>query len=202
VAAIASIALGIAGNVTIFSVVNAVLLRPLPFKEPDRLASVRLIAPDGFSLGVLGIHVVDWRNHVQSIESIEAVHTSLRNMRNLDGPGEPERLGAVRITAEFFDLLGFKPQAGRWFIRAEEDRRAPDVVIISDTLWRRHFSADRSIIGQKIMIDGRPHEVVGVTPPDMHFFRGHQLDRGDQGGVTMLHWTLSRSAFVQALGWT
>ena len=126
-AAIGSIALGIAGNITVFSLVNAILLRPLPYTEPDRLVSIRLIAPNGYVLGALGLHILDWRQRVASIESVEAVYTSLKNMRNIDGPGEPERVGAVRITAQFFELLAIKPEIGRWFTRAEEDRRAPDV---------------------------------------------------------------------------
>jgi predicted permease len=176
-AAIGSIAIGIGGNVTIFSLVNAILLRPLPYPEADRLVSIRSVSPNGVELGVLGIHMLRWRQEAASIESIEGVHTALKNTRNLDGPGDPERVGAVRITAGLFELLGVKPQLGRWFTRAEEERGAPDVVILSDSLWRRHFSADPHIIGTRILLDGQPHTLVGVTPPDLHFFRGHQLDR-------------------------
>ena len=144
-AAIASIAVGIGGNVTIFSLVNAILLRPLPYPEADRLVSIRTVLPNGVDLGVLGIHILRWRQEVESIESIEGVYTASQNTRNLDGPGDPERVGAVRITAGFFEMLGVKPQLGRWFTRAEEERGMPDVVILSDSVWRRHFSADPHI---------------------------------------------------------
>jgi putative ABC transport system permease protein len=176
-AALGSISIGIAANITTFSLVNAILLKPLPYTEPDQLVSVRTVGRDGFILGVLGLHILDWRKNLESIESVEAVYTGIKNMRNLDGPGEPERVGAVRVTAKFFDMLGIKPRMGRWFTRAEEDRLAPDVVVISDALWRRHFSSDPHILGSRILIEGKAHEVIGITPPDMHFFRGHQFDR-------------------------
>ena len=176
-AAIGSIALGIGGNVAIFSLVNAILLRPLPYSEPGRLVAIRTVLPNGVELGVLGLHILRWREEVASIDSIEGLRTEMRNTRNLDGPGDPERVGTVRITAGLFDLLGVKPQLGRWFTRADEDRGAPDVAVISDSLWRRHFSADPHVIGGRISLDGQPHTVVGITPRDLHFFRGHQLDR-------------------------
>ena len=121
-AAIGSIALGIAGNVTVFSLVNAILLKPLPYPEANRLVAISSVLPNGVDLGVLGIHILRWRSEVESFESIEGVYTSLKNTRNLDGPGDPERVGSVRITAGFFDQLGVKPQLGRWFTRSEEQR--------------------------------------------------------------------------------
>jgi putative ABC transport system permease protein len=176
-AAIGSIALGIAGNVTVFSLVNAILLKPLPYPEANRLVAISSVLPSGADLGVLGIHILRWRSEVESFESIEGVYTSLKNTRNLDGPGDPESVGAVRITAGFFDQLGVKPQLGRWFTRSEEQLGEADVVILSDALWRRRFSADPRAIDSRILLDGQPHTVIGVAPPDLHFFRGHQLDR-------------------------
>src|SRR5215813_5452145 len=146
-AAISSLALGIGGNVAIFSLVNAVLLRPLPYSEPGRLVSIRTVLPNGVDVGVLGLHILRWREEVASIDSIEGLYTAIKNTRNLDGPGDPERVGTVRLTSGLFDLLGVKPQLGRWFARAEEERGAPDVAIISDSLWRRHFSADPHVLG-------------------------------------------------------
>jgi putative ABC transport system permease protein len=169
--------LGIGDNVAIFSLVNAVLLRPLPYSEPGRLVSIRTVLPNGVDMGVLGLHILRWRVEVASIDSIEGVYTAIKNTRNLDGPGDPERVGAVRLTSGFFDLLGVKPQLGRWFVRTEEERGTPDVAVISDSLWRRHFSADPHVLGSRIFLDGQPHTVVGITPPDLHFFRWHQLDR-------------------------
>ena len=176
-AAIGSIALGIGGNVAVFSLVNAVLLKPLPYSEPGRLVSIRTVLQNGVGVGVLGVHILRWRHDVASIDSIEGLYTSIKSTRNLDGPGDPEAVGTVRLTSGLFDLLGVKPQLGRWFTRAEEERGAPDVAIISDSLWRRHFSADPHVLGSRIFVDGQPHTVIGITPPNLHFFRGHQLDR-------------------------
>src|SRR5262245_46281354 len=156
-AAICSIALGIGGNVAVFSLVNAVLLRPLPFVEPGRLVSI--VLPNGVGLGALGLHILRWRKEVGSIDSIEGLYTAILNTRNLDGPGDPEPVGTVRLTAGFFDLLGVKPQLGRWFTRAEEESGAPAVAILSDSLWRRHFSSDPHVLGSRIFLDGQPHTV-------------------------------------------
>lgn len=180
-AAVGSIALGIAGNVTVFSLVNAILIKPLPYPEPERLVSIKEVwaATSNPSLTnllpVTGLHLVRWREDVESIESIEAIKPALKNTLNLDGPGDPERVGAVQISAEFLNLLGIRPQTGRWFTRAEELRGAPDVVIIGDSLWRRHFSADPRIIGSRILFEGGPYEVIGVAPPNLRLFRGRQL---------------------------
>jgi putative ABC transport system permease protein len=181
-AAVGSIALGIAGNVTIFSLVNAILIKPLPYPEPERLVTIKEMWVGNHNpslpnvLPVLGFHLVRWREEVESIESMECVNTEVvRNMKNLDGPGEPERVGAIRISAGFLNLLGLQPQLGRWFTRAEELNGAPDVIIIGDSLWRRHFSADPRIIGTRILLEGTPHEVIGVTPRNLRFFRRHQL---------------------------
>jgi hypothetical protein len=133
-AAIASIAVGISGNITVFSLVNAILLRPLPFPDADRAVSIRTISPQGVELGVMGIHMLRWREEVSSIEAIEGLYTAIKNTRNLDGPGDPESVGAVRITTGLFGVLGAKPQLGRSFLRTDEERGAPDVVIVSDSL--------------------------------------------------------------------
>src|SRR5262245_26649788 len=183
-AAAASIALGIAGNVAIFSLVNAILIRPLPYPGHERLITIKGTLGKGANVNlkqdgvftsppVFSYSFVRYREEVQSLESLEAVTTgAVKNMLNLDGPGEPERVGAVRVTSGFLNVLGIQPQLGRWFTRSEEIAGAPDVAIIGDSLWRRHFSADPGIIGRRILLEGRPHEVIGVTPSHLRFFRG------------------------------
>src|SRR5689334_17663586 len=94
---------------------------------------------------------------------------------NLTGSGEPETLGVMRITSGFFDTLRVAPERGRWFSETEEKRGAPNVVILSDSLWRRRFAAAPEIIGSKIILNDAPYEVVGITPPDLRLFRGRQL---------------------------
>ncbi len=146
-AAIGSIAVGIGGNVTIFSLVNGLLLRPLPYPEADRLVSIRTVLPTGVDLGVLGIHILRWREEVTSIEAIEGVYTAIRNTRNLEAPGDPESVGAVRITAGLFEMLGSQaatrtlvPANGRGArsARRGDSQRLPVAA---------PFSADPHIIG-------------------------------------------------------
>jgi putative ABC transport system permease protein len=173
-ASVLSLALGIGANVAIFSLVNVVLLKPLAYRDPERLVLIREVMPK-FShlwphLPVKSVYVLLWRKELHSFESIG---TALGRSMNLSGGGQPEKIGTVMMTAEFLDMLGAKPQLGRWFLRAEEDRGAPDVVILSNSLWHRRFSADPNIVGRKILLDGKPHEVVGVTPSGMPFYRQH-----------------------------
>jgi hypothetical protein len=103
----------------------------------------------------------------------------------LTGAGQPEKLGTVMMTAEFMDVLGVKPGLGRWFLRAEEGQGAPDVVVLSNALWHRRFSADPNIIGRKILLDGKPHAVVGVTPAGMPFY-GVQLEATSPNAQTYM----------------
>src|SRR5262249_26221463 len=125
-------------------------------------------------IGVIPIEFLCWRDKVGSFDSIAAAHSA--NV-TLTGAAYPETLGVLKISPEFFDTLGVKPQLGQWFTRKEEGRGMADVAILSDSLWRRTFGANPKIIGQKILLDGAPHEIVGVTPPSMRLFHGWQLHR-------------------------
>jgi putative ABC transport system permease protein len=169
-AAILSLALGIGVNVAIFSLINSVLIKPLGYPEPDRLVSLRLIVPKMSQFAptwpVRGGFVFQWRNELRSFKSIGAASgTSM----TLAGDGQAERVDAVMMSAEFLDVLGAKPYLGRWFMRAEEQAGAPDVVILTHSLWRRRFSEDQQIIGKTVSLDAKPYQVVGVTPPGMPF---------------------------------
>jgi predicted permease len=172
-AAILSLALGIGGNVAIFSLMNAVLLKPLRYAEPERLVLIRQIPPKTTGgpalLPVRPGYLMRWRNELRSFESLGA---AVPRHKTLTGSGQPERVGTLLITADFLDVLGARPQLGRWLRRAEEDRDAANVVILSDSLWRRRFSADPGIIGRTVLVDGAPHEVVGVAPGGMSIYRG------------------------------
>jgi putative ABC transport system permease protein len=159
-----------------FTLVKSILLKPLAYPEPDRL--VRIIQNSPYetanhpSFGIAPLEFLRWRKEIRSFESMALLRGATVN---LTGAGAPEVLGAARISPEFFDTLKIQPLRGRWFQKEEEQRGMPDVAIISAYLWRQRFSADPHIIGSKIVLDGTPYEVVGVTPPDMRFFRGHQL---------------------------
>ncbi len=167
-----SLAVGIGANTAIFSLVNGVLLRPPAYRDPERLVALSQVIPKFLktypSLPVnLGI-LWEWRKQVTSFESVGAARTA---SFNLTGQGEPELLRGARVTANMFAVLGVQPHFGRWFLESEEPAGRDMVVILADTLWRRRFHADPGIIGRKMLLDGRPCEVVGVLPPSFRFPR-------------------------------
>ncbi len=177
--AILTLALGIGANTAVFSVVNAVLLRPLPFAEPQQLA---MLWTDNPSLN-LGFHEVPptpfdlpaWRTQAHSFEQIAAISP---NPADLSGDGAPERVGGVRVTPNFFPLLGVSPRLGRAFTVAEEQPGHDGVAIISDALWQRRFGGDAHILGKSIMVNRALRTVVGVMPPRFDFPRGTEMPTG------------------------
>lgn len=163
--AAATLALGIGANTAIFSVVNAVLLAPLPYREPDRLAMVWATNPTkgidamGVSAGVYS----EWK--AGAIRVFEAMAPSTDMLYTLTGAGDPQLLLAYEFAADYFQLLGAAPQLGRTFT-AEEDRPGgPNVAVLSDSLWRRTFHADPGILGKSVNLSGTPYTVIGVMPP-------------------------------------
>src|SRR5215510_8916337 len=172
-----SLSIGIGGNLAMFTVINAVILRPLPFPDSDQLVLITQ-ADNGStpylpSYGLAPVQFIRWRDGNQCFSSFAVIDG--RETANLTGAGIPETLGAVRISANFFETLGVRPQRGRWFLRAEEKRGSRDVVIISDALWRARFGADPEMIGRKIVLNNAPYEVVGITPPGFRAFRSREL---------------------------
>jgi putative ABC transport system permease protein len=162
--AVITLALGIGANTAIFSIVNAVLLRPFPFPAPERLVTLGEYTSGG---SVSYPNFVDWRVQHTVFEAISAVRGN--ESFNLTGSGEPERLQGRLVSAEFFSTLGVKPVVGRDFL-AEEDRPgATPAVILNYGLWQRRFSADPGIIGQQLTLNNQRVTVVGVTPPGFQF---------------------------------
>ena len=160
-AALLTLALGIGANTAIFTVVDAVLLRPLPYSEPERLVTVGDRAPDGQSSNVGFATVLDWRERSRSFENLAMMRSWLPT---LVANGEAERVPAVRVSWNYFDMMGVRPALGRTFT-ADDDR--PDhwrVLLLSDRLWRRRFSADPSVVGRAIVMNDREYRVVGVMP--------------------------------------
>jgi putative ABC transport system permease protein len=165
--AILVLALGIGANTAIFSIVNAVLLRPFPYQAPERLVILleRVSGGTGFSPSYPNF--VDWRAQNTAFDSISAVRGN-QNF-NLTGAGEPERLQGRLVSAEFFSTLGIKPLVGRDFL-AEEDRPgATPAVILNYGFWQRRFGADPHIIGQQLTLNQQSYTVVGITPSDFQF---------------------------------
>ena len=168
VVAVLALALGIGANSAIFTVVNAVLLRPLPYKDPERLMTVWEDASKvGFPHNTPSpANFIDWRDQNQLFEGMAALH---RQTFNLTGVGEPERIDGRRVSANLFGLLGVDPQFGRVFLADEDQPNSNRVVILSDRLWRRRFAADKTIVGKTLSLNGQPHTVVGVMPPRFEF---------------------------------
>ncbi|HTK28191.1 MAG TPA: ABC transporter permease [Vicinamibacterales bacterium] len=158
--AILTIALGIGATTTMFSVLHAVVLRPLPYAEPDRLVNVG-DAKDGHTGTVGFATAVDWQDQTRSFEGMALVRTWTPT---LVADGEPERIPGVRVAANFFSLLGVRPAIGRDFAAAEDRPDRWHVVLISDGLWRRRFGADPSIVGRTIRLNDTGYEVAGVLP--------------------------------------
>ena len=155
-----TLALGIGANSAIFSVVNGVLLKPLPFKDPDRLVGIYHVS-EGRRSTMSGPNFTDVRRLSETLSDAAAIS---RYRTILTGQGEPVRLNAADVSAGFFDLLGIRPQLGRGF-RAEENLPgSAKVVVIADSLWRQNFGRDPQIVGKTITLDGVPREVVGVMP--------------------------------------
>jgi putative ABC transport system permease protein len=165
-----SLAVGIGANTAIFSFVNGVLLRPPAYRDPDRLVAVSQIVPKfaklypelPINLGIL----MEWRKQTKSFDGIAAVRP---DSANLTGAGEPELLGAARVSANMFAVLGVAPRLGRSFLDAEDLAGQNRVAILADSLWRRRFQADPAIVGRQVMLDGSACRVVGVLPPGFVF---------------------------------
>src|SRR5271156_3453752 len=158
--AVLTLALGIGANTAIFSVVNGVLLRPLPFRDPSRLVLIAEKGPYPI-ISTSYENYLDWRDQSHSFESMEATRsTSI----TLTGAGEPERLNVRMATAGLFSMLGINAQVGRTFL-AEEDRAGgTPVALLSYGLWQRRFGGSPDIIGKTINLDLQPYTVVGILP--------------------------------------
>jgi putative ABC transport system permease protein len=158
-----TLALGVGANTAIFSVVNAVLLRPLPYEASERLIYVFDSNPtSGFPrFASSPPNFADWRQQQQSFEYLAAF---LSWSFNLTGRGEPERIAGARVSAEIFPLLGVKPLLGRTFLPDEDRAGNNRVVLLSQALWQRHFAEDRNVIGQALTLNSESYTIIGVIP--------------------------------------
>ena len=160
--AILTLALGIGANTAIFSVVNAVLLRPLPFKEPDRLAIVweRRANSGDANLPVSGHEFAAWSERAKSFEAITMFQP---DGLNLTGRGDAANLSAAHVTSQFFNVLGVPPRLGRGFVQGEDESSAK-VVVIGEKVWRQRFGSDVNVVNQNITLNDQSYTVVGVMP--------------------------------------
>jgi putative ABC transport system permease protein len=174
VVALIALALGIGANTAIFSLVNGVLLRPLPFAEPDRLVWMWGNFSGGNRASVAPLDFLDYRNENKTFEEFAASFTMLLAL-NLTGSGEPERLSAAGITGNYFQALGAKPLLGRTFVLENEKPGNDQVVMLSYALWQKRFGGDPAIVGKTIALDGKAREVIGVMPQHFNFPRAAGL---------------------------
>ena len=166
VVAALALALGIGANTAIFSVVNSVLLRPLPYKDPGRLVHVhRMQAP--IERGPISRpDFFEWRDKQEVFSDIGAYHYQVLN---LTGRDQAERISGVRVTGNFFSLFDVPPAAGRYFSPSDDQPGSSPVAVISFGLWQRRFGGQQSLIGQTITLNGDVYTVIGVAPARLQF---------------------------------
>jgi putative ABC transport system permease protein len=167
--ALVALALGIGANTAVFSVVDGVLLRPLPFADPDRLVLIGNFTRRG---GVSEADFLDWQVRSRSFASLDVFEINrFTNSRfTLTGDGEPEQVIGHRVTATFFQTLGVGPALGRTFFAGEDQPGQPPGVVLSDRLWRRRYRANAGVLGSSVVLNGRPHVIRGVMPSGFEFW--------------------------------
>jgi predicted permease len=163
--------LGIGASVTVFSVVNTLILRPLPFADPEQLVWIANRETSGLSGQTTQVgHMLDLRERTQSLSAIAGYFAFYGVGDNLlSGKGEPERLSGVPVSANFFDVLGVRPQLGRVFNAQESVWKGPKAVMLGHGLWERRFNSDPAIVGTALTLNDEPHTVVGVLPASFDF---------------------------------
>lgn len=162
---VAIVALGIGAATAIFSVVYGVMLKPLPFREPDRLVSIWLQRRSARNLPAAADAI-----ELRQLRAVFADVAMVRNANlNLTGDGEPQRLQGERVSPNLFSVLGVSPALGRGFMSEEDQAGRDQVVVLSDALWRARFGADPGIISRQIQLNGAPYTVVGVMPPEFQY---------------------------------
>jgi putative ABC transport system permease protein len=203
---VVTLAIGIGATTTVFTAVNSVLLRPLPYTDPDRLVLLAAISQRGVQIA---LSPRDYYDMTAAMPSVASAAAYTEEQVTLTGSSEPERVDSAVVTWNFFDVLGAPLAHGRGFARQEGEAGHERVAVISHGLWQRRFGGDERIVGRGIMIDGRPFTVVGVAPSSLSFpgrpdiwrplvFTPHQLDASQRGArwiavVARLHARVPRS---------
>ncbi len=166
---VVTIALGIGANTAIFSVIDAVLLKPLPYRDPDRLLMVWEKPPGSERNGISAANFLDWRDQNHVFEQMSAITGEGYNLADAT---QPEQIQAAKVSANFFDLLGVKPAWGRTFLPTEDQPGRDHAVVLSHRLWKRRFAGNTNFIGQDLRLNGEKYTVVGVLKPNGNFDRG------------------------------
>jgi putative ABC transport system permease protein len=171
--AVVTLALGIGANTAIFSVVNGVLLKPLPYKDPERLLALWENVPTHGKWRASPANFFDWKKQSTSFEDMAAYGGSTVT---LTGQGEPEQLSGANVSSGYFNVLGVHPVLGRSFMNEEHEPGKGNVVVLSDELWQQRFARDPGTIGKTITLDGKPYTVIGVMAPGI--YPGHPTTTG------------------------
>src|SRR5215469_7276130 len=168
VTAIAALALGIGANTAIFSVVNAVLLKPLPYPDPERIVQLLGVTPQGnfpmFSVPAYNV----LREQTQALEDVAAFDLGGPGV-NIGGGDRPEQVKGIHVSHEFFPLFGVPIPIGRAFNTDEDRPHGPNVVVLSDGLWHRRFGANPNVVGKTVLLGGEPYTILGVMGSSFTF---------------------------------
>ena len=162
-AAVITLALGIGATTIVYSLVDGILLRPLPIADPDRVVLARELTPRGEEMGVAWPNFVDWRARARSFENLAAWRGMPANLTGVDGP---RRIMIRQVTWNLFDVLGVRPVIGRNFIEADDRPGVERVGLISHGFWQAQFGGDAGVLGRRIQLDDAPVTIVGVLPAE------------------------------------
>ncbi|MEO6724164.1 MAG: ABC transporter permease, partial [Blastocatellia bacterium] len=164
--AVLTLSLGIGATTAIFSVVNAVLLRPLPYRNAERIVAIQELGKDGGRSQVTAANFLDWRAQNTVFAHLAAIFT---RTANLAGANEAERINLAVTSANFFEVFGVQPQQGRLFIPTDEQAGHAAIAVLSHGLWQRRFGGAAQVIGQSILLDGKSYTVAGVAPAGFQY---------------------------------
>ncbi len=173
--AIVALALGIGANTAIFSVLDAVLMRPLPYPESDQLILLREKMPLLDTGSVSYLNYLDWRTQNRSFTDLALFRRDAMNLSNRDGATPPERVAGAVMTWNLLRIVGLKPILGRDFEETEDVPGGPKVALISEAVWKSRFGGSSKVIGQQLIVDAVPREIIGIVPNEMQIMRKAQV---------------------------
>ncbi|HVT37827.1 MAG TPA: ABC transporter permease [Gemmatimonadaceae bacterium] len=168
--AVTTLALAIGATTAVFSIVNGVLLKPLPFANPEGLVRVASLGRDGKPASMSYLDFMDYRAQSRLVPAMSAMSQSTKNFTAAGS--QPMRLNAYRVNANFFDVVGVHPRVGRAFSGGDDKSGAAPVVLVAEGLWKSRFGGDSSIIGRTILLDAKPYTVIGVAPAAINYPKG------------------------------
>ena len=169
-AAVLTLALAIGANTALFSVINGVLLNPLPYPQPEQLLTLHESKPN-FNTGSISYpNFLDWQKENHTLSSMAVSRSYSFSLTNL---GEAEQIQGQYVTSDFFSILGVKPVIGRSFVSADDQRGAAPVAMISAGFWKRKLSGTADVVGKNLTLDGKAYTVIGVIPSDFDLMLGN-----------------------------